>query len=190
MNRKGTREGYLALFQKLRAAIPGVAIRSTFISGFPSETEEEFEAMQSFLKESQLINCGFFAYSREPDTAAYRMKGHIHHATKKRRVKRLYETQALISAEILSGFVGKEIEVLCDGIDYEKNCFVGRAYFNAPDIDGKVFFRYNGEERIMPGSMVKVKVRKVAPLGDPLEITVRGYELTLRKADAADIEVE
>lgn len=140
MNRKGTREKYLALFKKLRARIPEIAIRSTFISGFPSETEAEFEAMQSFLEEARLFNCGFFAYSREPDTAAYRMKGQIHHATKKRRVKALYQTQERISAEILNGFIGKKIEVVCDGIDYEKNCFVGRAYFNAPDIDGKVYF--------------------------------------------------
>ena len=144
MNRKGTREGYLALFQKLREKIPGIAIRSTFISGFPTETEEEFEGMLSFVKEAKLINCGFFAYSREPDTGAYRLKPQLHHATKKRRVRALYEAQAKVSETILSGFVGKEIEVLCDGIDYEKGCFVGRAYFSAPDIDGKVYF-YAGE---------------------------------------------
>ncbi len=140
MNRKGTREGYLALFEKLRKRIPDIAIRSTFISGFPSETEEEFNAMQAFLREANLLNCGFFAYSKEPDTAAYRMKGHIHHSTKNRRVKALYQTQEVISARLLKTFVGKKIEVLCDGIDYDKNCFVGRAYFNAPDIDGKVYF--------------------------------------------------
>lgn len=144
MNRKGTREGYLSLFQKLREKIPDIAIRSTFISGFPTETEEEFEGMLSFVKEAKLINCGFFAYSREPDTGAYRLKPQIHHATKKRRVRALYEAQAKVSETILSGFVGKEIEVLCDGIDYEKGCFVGRAYFSAPDIDGKVYF-YAGE---------------------------------------------
>jgi ribosomal protein S12 methylthiotransferase len=68
------------------------------------------------------------------------MKGQIHHATKKRRVQALYRVQEEISAKILQSFIGKEIEVLCDGIDYEKNCFVGRAYCNAPDIDGKVYF--------------------------------------------------
>jgi len=140
MNRKGKREEYLALFERLRAAIPEIAIRSTFISGFPSETEEEFEGMQAFLREAKLINCGFFAYSREPDTAAYRMKGQVHHKTKARRVKKLYEVQRAISKELLASFIGKPIEVLCDGIDYEKSCFVGRAYFNAPDIDGKVYF--------------------------------------------------
>ena len=140
MNRKGTRESYLALFEKLRARIPDIAIRSTFISGFPSETEEEFENMQAFLEQAKLFNCGFFAYSREPDTGAYRMKPQIHHATKKRRVKRLYEVQERISKATLSKFIGKKLEVICDGIDYDKNCFIGRAYFNAPDIDGKVYF--------------------------------------------------
>ena len=140
MNRKGTREGYLALFKKLREKIPQIAIRSTFISGFPTETEEEFEGMKAFLREAKLINCGFFAYSREPDTGAYRLKPQIHHATKQRRVKALYKVQAEIAAELLSKYLGKEIEVLCDGIDYEKGCFVGRTYFNAPDIDGKVYF--------------------------------------------------
>ena len=140
MNRKGTREGYLALFKSLRARIPEIAIRSTFISGFPTETEAEFERMKAFLREAQLFNCGFFAYSKEPDTAAQRMKGHIHHATKRRRVKELYAVQEEISAKRLAEYVGKELEVLCDGIDYDKNCFVGRAYFNAPDIDGKVYF--------------------------------------------------
>lgn len=141
MNRKGKREEYLALFKRLREKIPGVAIRSTFISGFPTETEEEFLAMQDFVRQARLINCGFFAYSREPDTGAYRLKPQVHHKTKERRVKALYETQRTISKELLSGYVGKKIEVLCGGIDYEKSCFIGRAYFNAPDIDGKVYFR-------------------------------------------------
>ncbi len=140
MNRKGTRAKYLSLIEKLRAKIPHIAIRSTFISGFPSETEEEFEGMLGFIRQAKLLNCGFFAYSREPDTAAYRMKGQIHHATKKRRVRALYGTQQIISKELLSAFIGKKITVLCDGIDYEKGCFVGRGYFSAPNIDGKVFF--------------------------------------------------
>lgn len=140
MNRKGKRENYLALLKKLRKEIPEIAIRSTFISGFPTETEAEFEGMKAFIKQAKLVNCGFFAYSREPDTGAYRLQPQVHHATKKRRVKALYETQQAISAAFLQGFVGRTIKVLCDGIDYEKGCFVGRAYFSAPDIDGKVYF--------------------------------------------------
>ena len=140
MNRKGTREGYLQLLKTLRERVPGIAIRSTFISGFPGETEEEFEGMLDFIKQAQFFNCGFFAYSKEPDTAAARMKGHIHHATKKRRVKALYQAQEEISKQILSKYLHQKVQVVCDGIDYDKNCFVGRAYFNAPDIDGKVYF--------------------------------------------------
>ncbi len=155
MNRKGTREGYLALLKKLRERIPSIAIRSTFISGFPSETKEEFRQMHEFLKEAKLLNCGFFAYSKEPDTAAYRMKEQIHQSTKRRRVRTLYQTQQTISRQLLSEFVGKEIEVLCDGIDYEKNCFVGRAYFSAPEIDGKVYF--NAPEA-MQGETYQVKI--------------------------------
>lgn len=140
MNRRGTRESYLALFEKLRKEIPEIAIRSTFICGFPSETEEECKAMQDFLQKARLVNCGFFAYSKEPDTAAARLKGQIHHATKKRRVRELYETQKQISENFLKGFIGKKIPVLCDGIDFEKGCFIGRSYLSAPDIDGKVYF--------------------------------------------------
>ncbi len=155
MNRKGKRAEYLRLLEKLRAKIPGIAVRSTFISGFPTETEEEFEGMQDFLKQAKFFNCGFFAYSREPFTPAYKMQPQTHHKTKARRVRALYETQAQISAEILAGFIGKEIDVLCDGIDYDKNCFVGRAYFSAPDIDGKVYF--NAGEA-MQGERYKVRV--------------------------------
>ena len=94
MNRKGKRAGYLALLKKLRDRIPDIAIRSTFITGFPTETEEEFEGMKAFIEQAKFLNCGFFAYSREPDTGAYRLKPQVHHATKQRRVRALYELQA------------------------------------------------------------------------------------------------
>ncbi len=158
MNRKGTREEYLALIRKLKTRIPEIAIRSTFISGFPTETEEEFEGMQRFLQEAKLFNCGFFAYSREPDTGAYRLQPQIHHATKSRRVKKLYQIQREISKMHLVTFVGRQVEVLCDGIDYEKSCFVGRAYCNAPDIDGKIYF-YASEA--MQGKRYTVQIERV-----------------------------
>ena len=140
MNRPQGREKYLELINKLRKEIPDIAIRSTFISGFPTETEEEHEGLISFLEQAKLDNCGFFAYSKEPDTAAYRLKGQVPYAVKKRRVKKLYEVQRSISYDKLRNYIGKKLTVLCDGIDYEKNCFVGRAYFQSPDIDGKVYF--------------------------------------------------
>lgn len=140
MNRKGTRAEYLALIAKLRQNIPGIAIRSTFIAGFPTETEKESAALVSFVREAKLANCGFFAYSREPDTPAYKLKGQVPERVKTKRVKRLYAAQEEVSAAFLAGFVGKRLEVLCDGIDYENGRFEGRAYFSAPDIDGKVYF--------------------------------------------------
>lgn len=140
MNRKGSRAEYLSLIARLRAEIPGIAIRSTFICGFPAETEEDAEALGAFLKEAKLTNCGFIAYSREPDTAAYKLKGQIAQSVKNRRVKKLYAIQGEVSQRYLSEFIGKRITVLCDGIDYEMGCFVGRAYFQAPEIDGKVYF--------------------------------------------------
>ncbi len=141
MNRRGSREGYLNLIRKLREEIPQIAIRSTFISGFPTETEEECDALCDFLKEAKLTNCGFFAYSREPDTPAYKLKGQIAYKDKLRRVKKLYAVQREISREFLQSFVGKKIKVLCDGIDYGKKRFYGRAYFSAPEIDGLVYFK-------------------------------------------------
>lgn len=140
MNRPASRVEYLTLIEKLRQNIPEIAIRTTFIAGFPSETEEEFEGLCSFLRQAKFDNCGFFAYSREPDTAAYRLKGQINYSVKKSRVKRLYKVQQEICREKMNGFIGKKLCVLCDGIDYDNNCFIGRAYFQAPDIDGKVYF--------------------------------------------------
>ena len=93
MNRPAGREENLNLIKKLRRNIPDIALRSTFIAGFPGETEEDFENLCAFLREAQLDNCGFFAYSREPDTPAYKLKGQVPAAVKKRRVKALYKVQ-------------------------------------------------------------------------------------------------
>ena len=144
MARKGSRAEYLELIEKLRKNIPEIALRSTFIAGFPSETEEDFAGLCEFLKQARLDNCGFFAYSREPDTPAYKLKGQINYSVKKSRVKKLYEIQKQISSDKLNMRVGKTVRVLCDGIDYDRNCFKGRAYFQAPEIDGCVYFNaYN-----------------------------------------------
>ena len=140
MNRKGTCKSYLELIYKLKNEIAGIAIRSTFITGFPGETEEDFNILLKFIKEAKLTNCGFFAYSREEGTPAYKLPNQIVEEVKNYRVQRLYEAQKEISVEFTKSMLNKEIEVVCDGIDYDKQCFYGRAYFNAPDIDGKVYF--------------------------------------------------
>ncbi|MCD8294732.1 MAG: 30S ribosomal protein S12 methylthiotransferase RimO [Clostridia bacterium] len=140
MNRPQTRQGYLDLISKLRAEVPGIAIRSTFIVGFPSETEEELEGLKSFLEEARLENCGFFAYSREKDTPADRLPGHMTKRIKEKRLKQAYKVQEQISSEYLESFIGKTVQVLCDGISEDGEFFQGHAYFQAPDIDGRTFF--------------------------------------------------
>lgn len=140
MGRRGTRSEYLALIARLRREIPQIALRTTFIAGFPTETEEEHAALTEFLRQAQFENCGFFAYSREEGTPAYRLKGQIPARIKERRVRALYRVQEQISQNRLSAFVGRTVKVLCDGIDYERSCFVGHACFQAYDVDGKVFF--------------------------------------------------
>lgn len=157
MNRRGRRADNLELLAKLRREVPNIAVRSTFIAGFPSETEEESEALASFLREANFTNCGFFAYSKEPDTAAARMKGHLLQREKNRRVKKLYAVQKEISNAFLSALVGKTIEVLCDGVDYDRQCFVGRAYFQAPEIDGKVYFH---APHAAQGELCSVTIKK------------------------------
>ena len=140
MGRRGTRQSYLALIARLRREIPGIALRSTFIAGFPGETEEEHEGLKAFLREVKLENCGFFAYSREEGTPAYKLPGQIPARVKQRRVKALYKVQEALADDFLAGFAGKTLRVVCDGIDYERSCFVGRTYFQAYGVDGVTYF--------------------------------------------------
>lgn len=158
MNRKGTNKEYLALIEKLRENIPDIAIRSTFITGFPGETEEDFKVLEDFIKTVKFTNCGFFAYSREPDTPAYKLPDQIDEGVKKARVKKLYGVQKKISAAFLKTLIGKTITVVTDGIDYDKQSFYGRAYYSAPDIDGKVYF--SSEDDIVQGETYKVYIEK------------------------------
>ncbi len=154
MNRKGTYESYLALVRKLKERIPGIAIRSTFIAGFPGESEEAFSRLTAFLKEAELFNAGFFAYSREEDTAAARMKEQIPARVKKARVKKLYAVQKEIAAMQLKKMEGKVLQVCVDA--FEDVCWSGRAYCNAPAVDGKVYFTGIGEFGL--GDTVNVKI--------------------------------
>lgn len=158
MNRKGSFDEYFELIKKLKSNVKGMAIRSTFIAGFPSETEEDLNILIKFLKKAKLFNAGFFAYSREKDTPAYSFKGQIAQKVKKQRVKTLYETQRKISYDNLQKFVGKTLTVVCDGVDYKKQKFFGRAYFNAPDVDGRVYI--SGDTLIEQGEEYVVKITK------------------------------
>ena len=144
MNRKGKREDYLNLIDTLKRKVKGIAIRSTFIAGFPGETEEDFLGLIDFIKKAKFSSVGFFAYSREEDTPAYKLKEQIDEDVKLSRVEKLYEVQREISSCNLKSYVNKTLSVCVDGIDYEKQAFYGRAYFQAPEVDGKVYLSYDG----------------------------------------------
>ena len=158
MNRRGSREEYLSLIDKLRKEIPSIAIRSTFITGFPGETEEDFSGLIDFIKRVEFSSAGFFAYSREEFTPAYKLPNQIDEEVKSARLEKLYSVQREISKNNLQKYVGKTIKVVCDGIDYEKQSFYGRFYAFAPDIDGKVYFTFDGE--INQGEIYEVLVER------------------------------
>ena len=140
MNRKGSGSGYLALIEKLRNKIPEIAIRSTFITGFPREDETAFNNLIEFLKKAKLTSAGFFAYSKEEGTASYNLTGHIDEKEKQKRLKKLYSVQNQIVSREYKKFVGKTLKVICEGFDENQFVYYGRAYYSAPDIDGKVYF--------------------------------------------------
>lgn len=173
MGRKSTEEYNLSLINKLKSAVPDIAVRSTFIAGFPTETDEDVEILADFLKRAKLFNAGFFAYSREKDTPAYGLDGQIPYREKQKRVKYLYKVQNAVMAEILDGFVGKQLDVVCDGTDENMTQFFGRAWFSAPDIDGKIVLRSDG--LIEQGKIYRVLVKKRHGLDLSGEIL---YELT------------
>ncbi len=156
MNRKGTGASYLALIEKLKREVPGIAVRSTFIAGFPTESEEDFARLTAFLKEAELFNAGFFAYSREEDTPADRLSGHLPEAVKKKRVKKLYAEQKKVIGKIYRGLKGKSFSVYVEGFDGENCLYCGRAYFNAPDVDGKIYFF--SDVPLVRGDRINVKI--------------------------------
>lgn len=158
MNRKGTGEGYLRLIERLKNEVQGIAIRSTFITGFPTETEEDFNVLTDFLQRAKLFNAGFFRYSREEDTPAYRLGGQVPESVKTKRLKKLYSVQKKAVAQNLKALVGKTFRVFAEGFDENGLCYYGRAYFNAPDVDGKIRF-FSGEE-INYGDFYNVKILK------------------------------
>ena len=156
MNRKGTGEDYLNLIERLKREVNGIAIRSTFITGFPGETEEAFINLVEFLKKAKLFNAGFFKYSREKETASDKLPNHLSGAIKTKRVKKLYSVQKKVVKEINKGLIGKTFKVCAEGFDNDTLTYFGRAYFNAPDIDGKIYF-FSGDE-VEYGKFYNVKI--------------------------------
>ena len=146
------------LIEKLKTRVEGIAIRSTFITGFPGEDEIAFDNLVEFIKRAKLFNAGFFKYSREEGTPAYKLEGQIGAGVKTKRHKKLYSVQKAVVKENAKALLGKCVSVLAEGFDNEQLIYYGRAYFNAPDIDGKIFFF--SQEEVEYGKEYQVKLIK------------------------------
>ena len=157
MNRYDTREEVETLLAKLRKRIPGIVIRTTFIVGFPGETDADFEELKEFVEQQRFENAGVFAYSQEEGTVAGAMPNQIPDEIKQERYHELMALQAQISEEIHKDTEGQTLEVLVEGIEEDgSGLHYGRSYREAPDIDGLVFIENPGD--IEPGCFVKVNI--------------------------------
>ncbi|MBC8063819.1 MAG: 30S ribosomal protein S12 methylthiotransferase RimO [Chlorobia bacterium] len=154
MKRPWDGERYLKLLEKVRAAMPEVAIRTTFIVGFPGETEEEFKYLLDFVKQAKLDRVGAFVFSREPGTPSHDMEGQISAKVKQERYDKLMRTQQIISLQVNQGWVGRALKVLVE--DKQGDWWIGRSHRDAPEIDGLIFFQ--GEAGL--GQIVEVQIDK------------------------------
>ena len=177
MNRTGSQKEYCALVKKIRRELPGAVLRTTFLTGFPGESDEAADNTAHFLEKIAPDWSGCFPYSREEDTPAYSMKGRVPAKTAKARAARLEELQTAITADHLQSYVGKELTVLVEEIidtgeaaetsatseTAPEGLAIGRAWFQAPEVDGSVVIRYDLDDKealsaVVPGSVVTVKV--------------------------------
>ena len=154
MKRPGNIEGTLARIQKWREICPDITLRSTFIVGFPGETEDDFEQLLEFIDEAELDRVGAFAYSNVEGATANDLPDHVPEEIKQERLQRFMELQAEISAEKLQRKIGREVEVLIDEVDEEGA--IGRTKADAPEIDGRAYL--DGVTDLKVGDIVRAKV--------------------------------
>jgi ribosomal protein S12 methylthiotransferase len=154
MKRPASSENNLQSIRRWREVCPDITIRSTFIVGFPSETEAEFEALINFLEEAQLDRVGCFKYSPVDGATANLLEGQIPEDVKEMRLQKFMETQARISQKKLANKVGQILTVLVDG--HQEDFAIARSMADAPDIDGKVYLRDG--KLLKPGDFVDVKI--------------------------------
>jgi len=154
MKRKITGKEIIALIKKIRKTIPGVALRTSLIVGFPSETEDEFQELLSFVKEARFERLGVFVYSREQGTPAYNFKGQVSAKKKQERFDIIMSEQRKISALVNDRFLGKSIPVLIE--EKEGRAYIGRSEYDAPEVDGIVYV--NSDKPLKAGELVKVKI--------------------------------
>lgn len=154
MNRRVTRADIDALTAKLREH--GIAMRTTLMVGFPSETEEEFNELVEFVNSARPQYAGVFAYSKEDGTPAARLKGHLTKAVKLKRVDALGAACAAATRAFNDGLVGKTVDVVYEDVDYDRGLFIGRADFQSPDVDGRVYF--TAKDAVDVGKTYKIEI--------------------------------
>lgn len=168
MNRKGDKESLLALINKIRDKVPDITLRTTLITGFPGETDEQFCEMHEFVKDARFERLGCFTYSAEEGTIAAEMDGQIDEQLKQDRMELIMETQLDIAREKNEEKIGTVQRVLIEGWDDYIKCYFGRCESDAPEIDGKVFFM--AKRPLIIGDFVSVQIN------DTLEYDLLGEE--------------
>ena len=167
MNRKGSSKKYIDLVKKIKKELPDAAIRTTFLTGFPGETEEAAQNTREFLQTIKPFWSGCFPFSREEGTAAWNMKNRVPKKIAKQRADLLSQLQQELTLSQLKKYVSKELDVLVEEIvacePGSEGLAIGRAWFNAPEVDGSVVIRFDPEEKeqfnaVKEGNVVKVKV--------------------------------
>lgn len=156
MNRFGDREYLTKLIQKIRSKIPDITLRTTLITGFPGETEKQFEELAEFVSEIRFDKLGCFSYSQEEGTPAAGFDGQLDEEVKTHRAEIIMEQQQLISEQKNAERLGKELESVVEGFDKYAEVYFGRCKFDAPDIDGKVFI--TSEKQLELGQYVNIKI--------------------------------
>lgn len=156
MGRRTSKAQLKEIIGKLRREIPDITLRTTLITGFPGETEEQHEELMEFVDEMEFDRLGVFTYSPEEDTPAALMDNQIAEEVKEDRQAALMELQQDIAFDLAEDMIGKEVLVLIEGKVADENAYVGRTYKDAPNVDGLIFV--NTEEELMSGDFAKVKV--------------------------------
>ena len=156
MGRRTNRAELVSLVEKLRKEIPDIVLRTTLITGFPGETEEEFKNMVDFVDSMEFDRLGVFPYSAEEGTKAAEMDGQITEEVKESRRDDIMALQQEISADKAASRIDDEMSVLIEGYLYEDDIYIGRTYMDAPKVDGNVFVR--AEEELISGDIVPVRI--------------------------------
>ena len=156
MGRRGTQADIIAVLGKLRKAMPGIAIRTTFIAGFPGEDEQAFETLAAFVEEQRFARMGAFAFSPQEGTPAYDMPGQVEPETAQQRVEILTQQQAAIALQLMQESVGQTLEVMVQEYDTYTDSYIGRSTADAPEIDGLVLF--TGREHLHAGDVAQVEI--------------------------------